>query len=146
MRTSDSFKGVLSLNEVCSHHRRTRGEVQGSRRLLIKTEHPAPVFRMHLKIQRGSAGSSSLNPNDHTSHIVSLCCGPWGSQPPSPALGRKLLGRRGGGGEALAGREAPSPARHSTQSLPWKAREERSPRIQMRRKPKAARPKCRGGT
>lgn len=37
--TSDSCKGARYLNEVCTHRSRTRGEVPGSMRLLIKAEH-----------------------------------------------------------------------------------------------------------
>lgn len=51
MLTSDSCKGALYLNEMCAHHGRTRGEVRGSMRLLIKAEHQSPVFRMHLEKQ-----------------------------------------------------------------------------------------------
>lgn len=82
--TSDSFKEALYLNEGCTHRSRARGEVQGSMRPLIKAEHPSPVFRTHLKSQRGRSLKLAESP------VVRRCCGLSG-----PAL--RLTGCWGAG-------------------------------------------------
>lgn len=127
--TSDSFRRALYLNEVCSPHSRTRGEVQGSMQLLIKAVHQSPVFRMHLQIRHCQL-TQALWMHDYKMCQVVL----WMSADSDPCL-NCCWGCRAG--QALAGDGVPRVLWHCTlsgqarpRSLPGNQRNS-SPRIRI---------------